>query len=168
MALRTEQLRQMDAFARRGIGRSQELGLNALERALLLADSANPNGPHGRYDARIRRVLDYMVSRLAAPPPLAELAEFAGLSRSQFALLFQQQVGQPPGRFMEQHRLLRTRRLLEHTDQTLQQIADEVGFSSPFYLSQRFKHWFGVSPREFRRRRAEAAARRGAPSDVLR
>lgn len=144
------QLRQMDAFCQRKAGRSQELGLNALERGLLLADAANPNSPAARYDPRIRRTIDLMMSRLNDPPSLSELATFAGLSRSRFALLFEQQVGQPPARFMEQHRLLRVKQLLEHTHRTLQELADEMGFCSPFYLSRRFKRWFGVSPRAYR------------------
>ena len=41
--------------------------------------------------------------------------------------------------------------LLEYTRGTLQQIADETGFSSPFYLSLRFKRRYGLSPRDYRR-----------------
>jgi AraC family transcriptional regulator of arabinose operon len=152
------QLRQMQAFCRWNIGRHQELALNALERALLLADAANPGSAMARYDPRIRATIEFMMSRLTVPPSLSELAGFAGLSRSRFALLFEQQVGQPPARFMEQHRLLRVRQLLELTDHTLQELADEVGFSSPFYLSQRFKHAFGVSPMAYRQQQRRAGS----------
>jgi AraC family transcriptional regulator of arabinose operon len=124
------QLREMDRFHHRGIGRSLDLGLNALERALLLAN-------------------------LVDPPSLEALATVAGLSRSRFAKLFQEQVGQTPGRFLEQHRLQRVKRLLEHTRQSLQDIAEEMGFSSPFYLSLRFKHRFGLSPRDYRMKYVE-------------
>ncbi len=48
-------------------------------------------------------------------------------------------------------RLLQARQLLAYTNQTLSQIADQLGFSSPFYLSLRFKKHYGLSPRFFRR-----------------
>ena len=144
------QLREMDRFSRRSISRGQELGLNALERALLIADECNPASAASRHDPRIRRAIDHLLAHLSDPISLSALADVAGLSRSRFALLFEQQVGQPPGRFLEQHRLFRAKSLLEYTRHSLQEIADELGFSSPFYLSLRFKRWFGVSPRAYR------------------
>lgn len=145
------QLREMDRFTRRTVSRSQELGLNALERALLIADECNPASATSRHDPRIRRAIDHLLAHLTDPISLEQLADVAGLSRSRFALLFEQQVGQPPGRFVEQYRLFRAKRLLEYTRYSLQEIADELGFSSPFYLSLRFKRWFGLSPRAYRK-----------------
>jgi len=52
--------------------------------------------------------------------------------------------------FLETQRLRRARELLEHTLLNLTEIAEKVGFSSPFYLSLRFKKQFGVSPRDYR------------------
>jgi len=151
------QFREMDRFAQQAIGHPQALGLNALERALLLADEANPRSAAARYDPRIRRAIDWMMQHLADPPSLAAMAEVAGLSRSRFALLFRQQVGQSPGSLLEQHRLFRVKRLLEHPHLTIQEIADEMGYSSPFYLSLRFRAMFGVSPRAYRRSMAHSA-----------
>jgi AraC family transcriptional regulator of arabinose operon len=142
--------REMDRTARQTIGRWQELGFNALERALLIADGCNPTSAGSRLDPRVRKAMDYLMNNLADPPSLAALADVSGLSRSRLALLFERQVGQPPGKFVERHRLERAKRLLEYTRYSLQQIADELGFSSPFYLSLRFKRWFGVSPRTYR------------------
>lgn len=149
------QLREMDRFHHRGIGRSLELGLNALERALLRADECNPRSSQSRHDPRIRLAIDHLLASLTDPPSLEALAAVAGLSRSRFAKLFEQQVGETPGQFLEQHRLLRVKRLLEHTRHNLQDIAEEMGFSSPFYLSLRFKHRFGLSPRDYRMKYVE-------------
>ncbi len=145
------EFRAMDRFAQQAIGHPQALGLNALERGLLLADEANPRSAAARYDPRIRRAIDWMMQHLANPPSLEAMAETAGLSRSRFALLFRQQVGQSPGSFLEQHRLFRVKRLLEHPHLTIQEIADEMGYSSPFYLSLRFRAMFDLSPRAYRR-----------------
>ena len=154
-----DQFREMIRFHHRGTGRSLELGLNALERALLRADECNPRSGLPRHDPRIRLAIDHLLAHLTDPPPLEALADIAGLSRSRFAKLFEQQVGDTPGRFLERHRLQRVKRLLEHTRHNLQDIADEMGFSSPFYLSLRFKHHFGLSPRDYR---AKYVERKGA------
>jgi AraC family transcriptional regulator of arabinose operon len=152
------QLREMDRFYRRGIGRSLDLGLNALERALLRADECNPRSALAHYDPRVRRAIDHLLANLTDPPSLAALADVAGLSRSHLAKLFEEQVGQTPGQFLEAHRLQRVKRLLEHTRHNLQDIAEQMGYSSPFYLSLRFKHAFGLSPRDYRQRYVERKA----------
>lgn len=149
-----QQFREMDGFSQKAVMHRQELALNALERALLLADTANPQSAMGGYDPRVRRAVQYVMAHLNDPPSLAALAELVSLSRSRFAKLFEAQVGQPPGKFIEQHRLFRVKQLLEYTHDTLQEIADEMGYSSPFYLSLRFKAWFGISPRGYRQRMA--------------
>jgi AraC family transcriptional regulator of arabinose operon len=144
------QLHEMNRFHHRATGRSLDLGLNALERALLRADECNPRSGLPRHDPRLRKAIDHLMAKLDDPPSLSALAKVAGLSRSRFAKLFEQQVGETPMRFVERHRMQRVKRLLEHTRHSLQDIADEMGFSSPFYLSLRFKHHFGLSPRDYR------------------
>jgi len=151
-------LREMQRFSRRGIGRSQELAQNALEAALLLADECNPRSTHTGHDPRIRDAIDHLVANLIEPPSTQAVADVCGLSRSHLTVLFKEQTGLTLGQFVEQHRLARARRLLEHTGSSLQEIADELGFSSPFYLSTRFKRAFGESPREYRRARARRRA----------
>jgi AraC family transcriptional regulator of arabinose operon len=151
-----QQFREMDAFSQTAAMHRQELALNAIERALLLADTANPQSTMASYDPRVRQAVQYLMAHLNDPPSLTSLADIVGLSRSRFAKLFEKQVGQPPGKFIEQHRLFRVKQLLEHTHDTLQEIADEMGYSSPFYLSLRFKAWFGVSPRGYRQRTANS------------
>jgi len=54
---------------------------------------------------------------------------------------------------LETQRLRRARELLEHTVFRLAEIAGKVGFSSPFYLSLRFKKQFEISPRDYRRQK---------------
>jgi transcriptional regulator GlxA family with amidase domain len=57
-----------------------------------------------------------------------------------------------PLAFLENQRLRRARELLENTSLSLTEIAGQAGFSSPFYLSLRFKRQFGLSPRDHRLR----------------
>lgn len=159
----------MDAAAHSTGARQEELAVNALERALLLCDTVNPRHANGVRDARIRKAIDLICNRFVERFTLDGLARQCGLSRSRLAELFSRQVGMPPLAFLEDHRLRRARELLEHTSSTLEEIAGQSGFSSAFYLSLRFKKHFGISPREYRRRRSsEGKGTRGATGLKLR
>lgn len=129
------------------------LSANALERALLLADQANPNAERRRVDERVRRAMDYLCQRIAGKVTLDDVAKAASLSPSRLSHVFAEQVGLTPMRFLEQQRLAQAKLLLEHTAQPIQQIAVRVGFDSPFYFSLRFKKHTGQSPRDYRKSR---------------
>lgn len=131
--------------------RQEELAVNALERALLLCDTVNPGYAGNRRDPRVSKALELLCHWPAEPFSLSGLARRCGLSRSRLAQLFKEQAGVSPLVFLETRRLRRVRDLLEYTGLGLGQIAEDVGFSSPYYLSLRFKRHFGVSPREYRR-----------------
>ena len=133
--------------------RTEELAVNALERALLLCDTVNPRYHENRRDARVQKATDWIYRHFAERLTLEELARRCGLSRSRLAELFREQVGAPPLAFLEAQRLRRARELLEHTSLTLTEIAGQTGFSSPIYLSLRFKNHFGTNPRDYRTRK---------------
>ena len=132
--------------------RGELLARNAVERALLFCARANPllGDPHR--DPRIQQAVNYLAKNLGQCEMLETTARRFGFSRSRFAAHFRRQVGLPPGQYIETQRLAQARHLLAYTNQTLGQIAEHVGFSSPFYLSLRFKKHYGQSPRTFRRR----------------
>ena len=85
------------------------------------------------------------------------LAAAARMSRAAFARRFTELVGEPPMTFLAGWRLAMAADLLRDTDATLDAVARNVGYSSPFALSAAFKRVHGVSPQEHRRS-AQAAA----------
>jgi AraC family transcriptional regulator of arabinose operon len=133
-----------------GLSRGEALALNALERALLYCHRANPRKGGPGWNPRIQQAVDYLGKNLREPHRLAETARRFGFSRSRFAALFRRQMGQPPRRYLETLRLAQARQLLIYTNQTLAQIAEQLGYSSAFHFSLRFKKHFGRSPRLFR------------------
>ncbi len=138
-------------LAAHGVGpHHEELAFNALERALLLCDGSNPQYGENRRDARIQKALTLLCLNRNGGFSLRGLALECGMSRSHFAKLFREQAGVTPLAFWEKRRMLRVQELLTHTGLGLAEIAEQTGFSSPYYLSLRFKKHFGVSPRACR------------------
>ena len=142
-----------DSTLRSNLPRGELLATNALERALLFCARANPREGDPHWSPRIQQAVDHLAKNLRERHSLESIARRFGFSRSRFAALFRAQVGRPPGQYLETQRLAQARHLLAYTNQTLAQIADHVGFSSPYYLSLRFKKIYGQSPRSFRQRR---------------
>ena len=147
------ELTSMDTASHANHRRHEELAINALERALLLCDSINPRYRENQRDPRIRKAIELISQQPEERLTIDSLASKCGLSRSRLAQLFKQETGDSPLAFLETQRLRRTRDLLEHTHLSLTEIAEKVGFASPFYLSLRFKKQYGVSPRDYRQQK---------------
>jgi AraC-like DNA-binding protein len=139
-----------DSVLRGGLPASELLATNAVERVLLYCEPVNIAHGESLKHPRIQAAADFLARNLRDRHSLQALAKRFGFSRSRFAALFRRQVGQTPFEYLESRRLLRAREHLVYSNQTLQQIADNVGFSSPFYLSLRFKKLFGKNPKTFR------------------
>lgn len=79
------------------------------------------------------------------------LAECCCMSRSKFASLFHQCVGQSPLAYLQQHRLNLASHLLRHSQSPIKQIAHDVGYRSDTAFSQSFKKQFDTSPTLYRK-----------------
>jgi AraC family transcriptional regulator of arabinose operon len=145
-----KELSLANSVLRSNLPRGEFLATNAVERALLFCSRANSREGDPRWHPRIQQAVDHLAMNLRDKQLLENVAQRFGFSRSRFAALFRAQVGQPPRQYQESQRLAQARHLLAYSNRTLAEIADEIGFSSPFYLSLRFKKHFGHSPRCFR------------------
>ncbi len=81
---------------------------------------------------------------------IQELARKTGLGRVRFSTEFKRVFGVPPAKFIMRKRLEHARYLLLNTNRTLEDIADELGFSDAFHFSKSFKSGIGFPPKEFR------------------
>lgn len=86
----------------------------------------------------------------AKPWTVDRLARTAAMSRSAFSQAFHHAVGTPPITYLTQIRLALTADALRDTDATLTQIARDVGYSSPFALSNAFSRQYGLNPKRMR------------------
>lgn len=125
----------------------ERLAMNALEEALLhLTGTQIESAPP---DPRLRRVVDAVVSAPGKKHTVASMSRLAGLSASRFSHLFREQAGLTPQAFVERTRLDLAASMLRAGGRTVGEIAESLGFDSPFYFSRRFRRRFGVSPSRF-------------------
>lgn len=98
----------------------------------------------------LARALVAMHERPAEPWTLDSLAHVAGMSRSRFADVFAQTVGQPPARYLAGFRIALAQDALRRGE-PLERIAEQVGYGSGAALSRAFSAECGLSPRQWRR-----------------
>jgi AraC family transcriptional regulator, arabinose operon regulatory protein len=147
---RAAMLQLHEVFARVTLNRAQFLD-NALERVLLLAGLASPPQWPARRDDRIQKAIEHVSQNIGRRLSVPDLAAHAGLSPSRFAHCFREQVGMPLMRFVEARRMEEARSLLLRTNLPIKQIADALGFNTPFHFANRFRRCCGASPTTFRR-----------------
>ncbi len=83
-----------------------------------------------------------------------ELADSVGYSCDHFSRLFAEATGRTPQAFIIGIRIERARQLLDETRLGVGEIADGLGYVDIYSFSRQFKHVAGLSPQQWRKRRA--------------
>jgi AraC-like DNA-binding protein len=104
-------------------------------------------------DQALSRALAACHNQPAAKWTTEALARVAFLSRSTFAERFTHQLGCPPMTYLTRWRMALASRRLAETNDTLAQIASEIGYESESTFSRAFTRERGCAPGEWRRRR---------------
>ena len=98
----------------------------------------------------LRDTLDWAAANLREDLRVEVLAERACMSPRNFARVFARQLGETPGKFVERLRTDTAQRLLERTDKSLSDVADECGFGSADSMRRAFLRLLKVSPDSYR------------------
>lgn len=120
-----------------------------LLEVIACADEAVEN----RVSPDIARVVAFLDRDLAEHYSVEQLAEMACLSESHFKRKFREQVGIPPGDYLQRRRLESAVRMLSR-GRNVTSVAYDLGFSSSQHFSTTFKKFFGVSPLSWLRKTA--------------
>jgi AraC family transcriptional regulator len=108
--------------------------------------------PGGLQSRQVRRVTAYMLERLDEPVELQELADLLGLSRFHLCTAFRKATGRTPHQWFLSLRMRRARELLMEERISVTDVAMAVGYHTPSAFTYAFRSFFGVTPRELRRR----------------
>lgn len=87
---------------------------------------------------------------------VSDLAAMAGLSAPHFTRLFKSVFGTSPIDWLRRERISQAKRRLVESDDSIKQIAEQVGYSDRFFFSKDFKAHTGSTPGEFRAREGKA------------
>jgi AraC-like DNA-binding protein len=101
-------------------------------------------------DRRVEAARAYLDNHFRRAIPLTQLAAVANLSTRQLSELFRRELGMTPQQYLVEKRMQNAWHLLETSELSIQQVADQVGYSSVASFSDRFRKHFGRSPRYFR------------------
>src|SRR5687768_17907511 len=106
-------------------------------------------------DPAVGRALAVIHRESAQPLTVAGLAKQAGVSRSVFAARFNQLLGEAPLAYVARWRIQFGARLLETTDDSVLQVALNVGYESEAAFNRAFKREFDLPPARYRRGRLQ-------------
>jgi len=115
-----------------------------------------------RPPAGLASVLDWALGRLERPLGLEDLARQANMSVRTLARRFVRETGTTPHRWLTHQRLHAAQRQLETTDDSIDVVAEAVGFDTAMTLRHHFRRAYGTTPTAYRRRFSVKAASRGA------
>ncbi|MBT2386790.1 GlxA family transcriptional regulator [Streptomyces sp. ISL-11] len=100
----------------------------------------------------LRDIQHWIAENPGADLSVAALAARANLSSRHFARAFLDEVGMPPGRYVDRVRVEAGRRLLEDTADSVEGISRTCGYGTPEAMRRAFVRTLGIAPAEYRRR----------------
>ena len=80
-----------------------------------------------------------------------QVADEIGISKNYFISMYKNQMGIGYWEYVTQLRMEKAQNLLRMTDDTIVLIADKVGYDNEYYFSRKFKAYYGMSPRAYRK-----------------
>ncbi|MDX8447195.1 AraC family transcriptional regulator [Mesorhizobium captivum] len=141
---------------------AQHLSHMMLVQALRLHMAEGPNGGVGWLFALADKQMGAAIGAMHEDPAhrwtLQELAERAGMSRSNFALKFKEMVGTSAMEYLTRWRMLLAGERLANSNEHTSVIALSLGYESESAFSTAFKRVMGASPRQYGRDRSAVAA----------
>ena len=104
------------------------------------------------YDKGIQAASEYIAKNYAKNLKLGEVAEYIGMSESYFSRYFKKVMGEGFSEYLNKIRVEKAQELLKNKRVTMQEAAENVGYSNAAYFAQIFKNLTGVSPKTYQKK----------------
>ncbi|WP_319560080.1 response regulator [Marispirochaeta sp.] len=98
----------------------------------------------------IRKSMEYIRRHSAENISLQTVADSAEVSRSYLSFLFKQELGINFSTYITEIRIDKAKKLLVSSNMRIYEIAEKVGFDSPYYFSKVFKDTCGMTCKQYR------------------
>lgn len=112
-----------------------------IEQCPFLVDEANVT--------KIRKAKDIIISRMAEPPTLQELADEIGLNIKKLKEGFRQIYGDSVFSFLFDYKMEVARKLLESGENNVNEVGHKVGYSTASHFIAAFKKKYGTTPKKY-------------------
>ena len=103
-----------------------------------------------RYAELVKVVKQVVENRYSEPLSVADIAAAVYLSPKQANVIFKREEGLTIFDYLTAFRISRAKKLLKETDQTIQAIAEQVGYSNKSHFAIVFKRSTGLAPAEYK------------------
>lgn len=111
-----------------------------------------------RKNEQIRDLIEFIQDHYQEDLSIERLADHMGYSKTHFMTVFKQHTGTSCTDFVIQVRLRKACQLLTNTVQPILAIAHAVGFNNLSNFNRQFKHYYQVTPSQYRKERKQTAA----------
>lgn len=98
---------------------------------------------------KIRKAKDIIITRMAEPPTLQELADEIGLSLKKLKEGFKEIYGDSVFSFLFDYKMEYARRLLESGEHNVNEVGLKIGYSTASHFIAAFKKKYGTTPKKY-------------------
>jgi len=109
-----------------------------------------PNGDRQDWPPKVREAAAFMEAHYDKMISLDQMADSLAVSKYHLIRTFTTAVGVSPNEYLNRFRIEQAMRLLRHTDWSVEQIAERVGYSGGSYFIKVFRKMTGLTPGSFR------------------
>lgn len=98
---------------------------------------------------KIKKAKDIIISKMAEPPTLQELADMVGINIKKLKLGFKQIYGDSVFSFLFDYKMEYARKLLDNGSYNVNEVGVKIGYSSASHFIAAFKKKFGTTPKKY-------------------
>lgn len=113
-----------------------------------LLQRSNEEG--SQYSVSVRKTIAYIEENYALNITLQDVADHVSISKNYLSMLFKQETGINFVAYLNRYRIEKGKQLLTTTNMKIYEIADSIGFYSPYYFSKVFKEITRMQCKEYR------------------
>lgn len=134
-------------FEKNSIGKKMKI--NSMLQYLLSIFFCNARRREAITDSRIASIVWHIEQHSNESIRLERLAEEVCICKESLIRLFRKQTGMTPIQYVMKYRVMRAETLLLQNNQTIKEVAMQVGYKDQNYFCRCFRKIVGMSPQEF-------------------